>query len=102
MLKTPLFATVIGLAMITTPALANDADSKQITVEYKDLDLSTAEGQKKLDRRIDRAAADVCDANDVRTGTRVRSPERVQCVKEARAAVKQQVAAKIEKAQMGG
>ncbi len=103
MFKTPLIAaSAIGLAIISTPAIAEDGTKKAVTVEFKDLDLATPKGQKELDRRISRAANEVCEATQVLTGTRVRSPERVQCVREARAAVKQQVAAKIGSAEMGG
>ena len=56
MTKTALFAlSLIASAMTAAPAVAQTAD----------LDLSTAEGQRKLDHRITRAAYDVCgEASD--------------------------------------
>ena len=101
MIKTPLIAAALGLTMATLPVAANAAP-QAIKVEYRDLDLSSADGQKALDRRIAKAAEAICESNEVVTGTRVRSSERLNCVKEAKASVKKQVAAKIEKAQLGG
>ena len=102
MLKTPLVAAAIGMALITSPSIAGESDTQKIIVKFKDLDLSSADDQKELDRRIDRAAETVCEVNSVRTGTRMRSQASLQCVKEARATVKALVAAKIEKAGLGG
>ena len=102
MLKTPLFAAAIGMALITAPAFADESESRSVAVKYKDLDLSSAEGQKELDRRIDRAAAEVCDANRIMTGTRLRSQERLQCADEARASIQKQIAQKTGNDSLGG
>lgn len=101
MLKPPLIAAALGMTLATLPVAAN-AGPQAIEVEYRDLDLSTPDGQKTLDRRITKAAEAICESNKTVTGTRIRSSERLQCVKEAKASVKAQVAAKIEKAQLGG
>lgn len=42
------------------PARANDDQGRSVTVRTSDLDLSSADGRRKLDRRIRRAARTVC------------------------------------------
>ncbi len=62
--------TFVALAMLgiaATPSAAN-AKPRYVTVStavsYTDLDLGTARGQRKLDRRVVRAAVELCRAND--------------------------------------
>ncbi len=70
------FAAIAGLALITAPLLAaspasahaanppaipGDVDLRQLTVDYHDLDLTTARGRARLEQRINQAAATVCD-----------------------------------------
>lgn len=98
--KAPVVAALMGLALTAAPAFADS-----IAVHYRDLDLSTAEGQKTLDHRIDAAARQVCGYDAVLTGSHLRSSASVACYKQARAQVQKQVAAAIEKkadTQMGG
>ena len=68
MTKTALFAlSLIASAMTAAPAVAQTVEPVEVTsiVQTADLDLSTAEGQRKLDHRITRAAYDVCgEASD--------------------------------------
>jgi len=73
MLKMSLIAaSLAGLALCTQPAAARPATTApasvdrlvlQRSVPYADLDLSTAEGQARLDARLRHAAAAVCEAN---------------------------------------
>eukprot|EP01037_Dinobryon_pediforme_P001537 gene1537-1560_t len=66
------FAAIASLALITAPLLAaspasahaanppaipGDVDLRQLTVNYHDLDLTTARGRARLEQRIDQAAA---------------------------------------------
>lgn len=102
MLKSTLAAAAVGLMLAATPATAGSEDGHKLTVKYRDLDLSTAEGQKTLDRRIDQAAREVCGVGATRTGTRLPSSERKKCMTQARAVVKDQVAALIAEQQRGG
>ena len=44
----------------TAPDNAEGTDLRQLTVDYHDLDLTTARGRRQLEMRIDHAAADVC------------------------------------------
>lgn len=48
------------LAFTATPALAEPPVIATSTVQTADLDLSTAKGQKLLDRRLSQAAKEVC------------------------------------------
>ena len=54
------FAAAFAVALATQPAHANDGAGRQMAVHHADLDLSTANGMKELDRRIERAARKVC------------------------------------------
>jgi UrcA family protein len=69
MFKNALIATgLVGLVFAAQPAFAQTAANpdlvvQQRMVQYADLDLSTAAGQSKLDARLRRAAAAVCDAS---------------------------------------
>ena len=58
-----LYMTVLPLLMavaVATPAHASDEENQSAVVRTSDLDLNSAEGRKKLDRRIHRAARSVC------------------------------------------
>ncbi len=48
------------LAFTAAPTLAEPPATVSSTVKIADLDLSTAEGQRKLDRRLSIAAREVC------------------------------------------
>jgi len=55
------FLAVAAASLIaSSPVFANPSDVK---VTYKDLNLSSAEGREKLDRRLDAAASDICSAH---------------------------------------
>ena len=70
MFKNALIATgLVGLVFAAQPAFAQTAANpdlvvQQRMVQYADLDLSTADGQSKLDARLRRAASQVCDVNN--------------------------------------
>jgi len=74
MFKNALIATgLVGLVFAAQPALAQSTPAqsatnpemvvKHQTVRFADLDLSTAAGQSRLDARLRRAAAAVCESN---------------------------------------
>lgn len=87
---------------ITTAALAGafftaqPAMAESVEVPYEDLDLTTAKDRETLDQRIDKAARQVCGANEATVGSRIRSQEVRACIKQA----KQQIEASLAK--MGG
>lgn len=92
MISKTIAAALIGSTLIAAPLAAQSEPAQSLTVKYTDLDLSTEKGQEKLDRRINAAARKVCKADAVRTGTRMRSNDRNQCLATARASVRAQLA----------
>lgn len=108
-MKTPMktfaiAAASFGLVLTSTPAFAAATNGSEAQLSYDDLDLSTPEGQRELDRRIDKLAKAVCGADEGITGSRLKGQSSAtrKCVKEARASAKQQMATIIEDQQRGG
>lgn len=92
-----------ALAALALGSVAASAAAESVEVRYYDLDLSTEKGVKMLERRIDYAARDVCDAKTPDTGTRILRHEAIDCIDKAKASASRQVAAVIEDAvQKGG
>lgn len=62
-MKNILTLLALGAAACSAPAMAEgqSADLVSTTVPFGDLDLSTASGRATLDKRIDKAARDVCE-----------------------------------------
>ncbi len=102
MLKTVLTTAALGLAVVSTPALAGSGQAQSVSVTFADLDLSTAEGADELDRRIDNAARQACYIDYKRTGSRMRTSDSKACYAKARKSVERQVAVMVEQAQRGG
>ena len=102
MIKYTATAAALGLALIATPAMAYDIPARSTAIEYRDLNLSTPEGQDTLKRRINSAARQVCKVSRVQTGTRVKSRGQSECLKHARKSATKQVAAMISEARRGG
>lgn len=82
-------ASLFGLAATSTPAAAATT-----LVHYDDLDLSTQEGQDKLEARLVRAAKKVCGRYETTTGTHMSQANR--CMREATRKVSDQIAAAVE------
>ena len=102
-MKTPLIALAATLAATLAPvAAASAATQNSVTVEYRDLNLASPEGQAALDRRVSQAARKVCGFDAVRTGTRLAPLKDMDCYREAKAKAKQQVAATVAAQQLGG
>jgi UrcA family protein len=80
-----------GAAM--TPALAGEPERMTISVTTADIDLATVKGQKTLDQRLRRAVRNVCRPLSANTGSHLPSREALACLAQARADVKQQIAA---------
>lgn len=76
-----------------SPALAGNADLMTINIPTDDINLATAQGQKRLDQRLEKAVRTVCRTTSLTTGSRVLTQETRACLAKARADVKQQVAA---------
>jgi UrcA family protein len=64
MKRTFLFAAATGLALaVIAPADAKTTTAHAVHVSYRDLDLSTTDGNARLLHRIQLAAERVCDVN---------------------------------------
>lgn len=101
-----LAAATIAAATVA-PALANSAsgyaDNRMVaSVSTSDLNLATPEGQRQLDKRVGRAVRMVCRTTSLTTGTRIMDNDARNCLANARASAKQQVAALIAAEQRGG
>lgn len=93
----------LGLAgAAITPAMAGNGQILTVKVNTADIDLGTAQGQKTLDQRVEKAVRHVCRTTDLSTGTRVMSQDALACLAKARTDAKQQVAALTIEHQRGG
>lgn len=96
-LKGGLAAAMLAGSMAATPALAND--EAQITVavvEYDDLDLSTEDGQDRLEARLRRAAHYVCGMDIRDAGSRFPSREARACYSEQLESFEQRMATIVD------
>lgn len=103
--KTAVHALVaLGLGgAAVSPAFADTGyDHRIVSVSYGDLDLGTAEGQKLLDKRVEKAVRNACRSTNLDTGTRVMSGDALNCLAKARADAKRKVAAIMANEQRGG
>jgi UrcA family protein len=80
-------AALSGALLAAQPVLA-----ASVEVKYDDLDLTTAQGRQALDQRVDRAAEEVCGADEAEVGTRVKSRELRDCIKQAKRQIEQSLA----------
>jgi UrcA family protein len=88
------FATVATFATTSTASAADTAH-----VRFADLDLSSPDGQAKLDKRIALAARQVC--SEAYTGSRIKTVD-AECVTRARASIEKQLAARRASSRNGG
>ena len=93
---------VIVAALIASLGVPAAAQEVSFEVQYRDLNLATAEGQQKLDRRIETAARKACGFGETTTGTRIRSKVAQQCVTELRTKARAQFATIIANEEKGG
>lgn len=98
----PALAALGFASTAAVPALAQEFDQVKVNVSYADLDLGTAQGQKTLDQRIEKAVRVACRTTKLNTGTRIMSNDALNCLAKARADAKQQVAAIMINEQRGG
>ncbi|KHK89624.1 UrcA family protein [Novosphingobium malaysiense] len=94
----PIAAALIGLALTAAPAMAGAGDASKVRVEYKDLDLTTADGQRTLERRLDAAARNACGYETRVTGSNLPSMHARQCYRQAKSRAKDVMASAIDKA----
>ena len=91
--------TALAIAAFALPASAQTASFE---VEYRDLDLASAHGQKTLEERIDVAARKACRYSRHETGSRMRSADTRRCYLEAKASATKKFAAVKEQRANGG
>ncbi len=78
------------------------AYAETAAITYDDLDLSTAEGKAELDRRVDKAAKDICGYSELKVGSRIVPAEARKCYKDALKQIKKSVAVVTSKKAAGG
>ncbi len=89
--------STLALAGTAAPAFA-----EAMVVQYSELDLGSADGQKILKRRIDDAARKVCGLDQGNTGTRLKSGEAMKCYRDAKAKASAQFAVLVDAKRQGG
>jgi len=82
--------------------MAGETQPMTVKVRLSDLDLATAEGQRELDQRVNRAVRAVCRTTNLTTGSRILGHEARDCLVKARTSVRQQLAALSAHQQRGG
>ena len=85
-----ILAAALAASVVATPAFA-----ESVTVQYSDLDLSSARDQQILQRRIDSATREACGMDKVVTGRISQSTAQRQCYAQTKTAVGDQVAQSI-------
>lgn len=96
-------AAALGATLLTFPTIASAQpqltaqghETRSVSVTYADLDLTTTDGRKELDRRITHAARQVCGMDQILTGTRIVPPEARQCYRKALRQVRQEMAERV-------
>lgn len=92
-------AALIGLALSATPALADNAVQRtEVRVAYGDLDLTTIEGQQRLDQRLHSAARQACGFNGTDSRNLSANARAQACYKQARGKARQAMAVAVENA----
>ena len=97
MRKSLIALAAIGTAFTTAPAMA-----ESVSIQFRDLNLNTIEGQAKLEQRIDRAARKVCQMNDHTLGTRIPDQSAAACYRDAKKKAARQMAAVVDNQRLGG
>jgi UrcA family protein len=92
-------AAAAAFATFTCFAVTSQASAETAQVRVTDLDLSSADGQAKLEKRIAVAARSVC--SDALTGSRIKTVDG-ECMTRARAAIEKQLAARRGSSRNGG
>lgn len=100
-MKAGLAAALAASAMIAAPVYAAAGEGASVSVRYADLDLSTSEGQATLERRLDRAAENVCGIDRRTSGMAMPSAEARSCYRETIKNFEREIAMRAEQQQRG-
>jgi len=90
------------LALTAGLLAAQPVAAASVEVRYDDLDLTQEEGRKELDRRIDLAAREVCEADVKSVGSRLTTREARDCIEEAKQQIEQRIAKITSQEKAGG
>ena len=94
-------ALAFAAAVLAVPAGAAD-EPPSVGVRYGDLDLTSAQGQRQLDIRLERAAREVCGLDRKVVGSHLRSQHSRECYQEARRTLDQQYAQLVSRKSAAG
>lgn len=91
-------AATLALCALTPPSFAATPEQGNVAqVQYRDLDLKTAEGKTELNRRIEKAARTVCGLDQApTTGSRMRSRSQSECYANAMRQIEPQFARLVD------
>ncbi len=87
-----LSATLTVAVMAATATAHAETVRQSQEVRFNDLDLASSQGQRQLERRIQRAARTVCGMDEIATGTRLASRESSRCYNQALRDTREQTA----------
>jgi UrcA family protein len=95
-------ALALTATVLTAPAAAAEDEALSVEVHYSDLDLTSEAGQKQLDRRLERAAREVCRVDEKVVGSYMRPRHSRECYLEARRQLNQEFAQLVSRKKMAG
>ncbi len=98
-MKAGLAAALAASAMIATPAVAGNAEENSVPVRYSDLNLATQDGQRALERRLNRAAEKVCGIDRRTSGMALPSSEARSCYRKTIEGFEREIASRVEQQQ---
>lgn len=93
--------TIRTLALAAAMMMPASAFASTVELKYDDLDLSTPQGMAQLDKRVQRAAKQVCTSHQITTGSIRTANVDQKCYKEALAKLQDQLAAVSARNQQG-
>lgn len=88
---------IAAMAIVAGTLSSTSAFAEQVTVTLEDLNLSSEEGRIVLERRIDRAARQVCGMDEIITGTRITPQDRQRCYLASKASTREQLAVLLDR-----
>ena len=101
-MKTPLIMLAAIALAAPGAASATKAQEESISVEYRDLNLSSPEGLERLEYRVEAAARKVCGLDESSLGSRIRNRDAQRCYDETKEMIDAQFAAVVERQAKGG
>ncbi|NMW32683.1 UrcA family protein [Altererythrobacter sp. RZ02] len=94
--------TLISLATMAALAATTPAYAETKSVDYRDLNLASPQGQAALQKRLDHAAREVCGLNTKTLGTRIRSSDAQKCYIAAKKQAASQMTVVVNEERLGG